>query len=822
MQTVFKTWILPILALILLNVIYFYPALTGKVLSQDDEMLGLAKRHEISEYREAHGEEPLWTNAMFSGMPTFQITTNYPNNGITYLKQVISLLGKPSRIYIFASMMIMFFIMLRALSVRPWIAVAGSLAFAFSAFFVISFAAGHIAKVHAAAYIAPLVAGVILTLRGKWKLGLILTLIGAGLSIQTNHFQITYYSAFILAAIVITEGVYAVKNGVIGTFAKRLGLVMIAGLIAIGPNIGNLWSTYTYTQESMRGGHSALNENSGDSEAKGLDFEYAMSWSYSPLETMGLFIPNIMGGGAKQSYEGTDTYDFLYRNFSQQARGDQAVEMSNRYAGSVMYWGEQSLVNGAYYVGAVLFFLIVFGFQAMEDRLKWALLGVTVISVFMAWGHHFESFNRILFNHLPLYDKFRVPSMALLIVFFTIPLVASLGLERLFSGKLSSEQSTKLLKRSLYITGGIALFFAVIGPAFFSFEGANDGRFAQQLDMSKVIGDRQALMRSSAITSLFFIAATFAALWFYVKGSLKPTYALLAIVALVVVDLWKFDKDQLGKEEWLPEREFAQTFAPSAADQMILKDKDIHYRVFNTTAGLTSDSYTSYYHKSIGGYHGAKLARYQDLIDEQLSKGNISCFNMLNAKWFIQENGQNGKVAVPNPNACGNAWFPSSVTFVDNTVEEMRAMDEFNPQVEVIAQSSLQENIDGFVFAPDSTVNRSIVLESYDPKHMVYKSQNSGGDALAVFSEIYYTPTNQAWQAYVDGEAVDHYRVNYLLRSMVVPSGNHTIEFVFEPKTYYAGEKIDLGMSILFYGIIALLGFMIYRDSKSKTESSEA
>lgn len=825
MQTIFKTWILPILALIVLNLIYFYPAITGKVLSQDDEMLGYAKRHETTEYRKTHGEEALWTNSMFSGMPTFQISSYYPNNGLIYIKKALTYLGQPSRMYIFAVMMILFFVMLRLLSVRPWLAIGGAIAFAFSAFFIISFAAGHINKVHAAAYIAPLIAGVILTLRGKWKLGLILTLLGAGLSIQTNHFQITYYSVFIILAICITEGIYAFKNGLISTFLKRLSLLALAAILAIGPNVGNLWSTYTYSKETMRGGHSALSKNDDaqtqDSDKNGLDFNYAMSWSYSPLETMGLFIPNIMGGGAQQSYEGTETYDFLHSNFSKQYRGDQAREISNRYSGSVMYWGEQSLVNGAYYVGAVMFFLLVFGFQAMKDRLKWALLGVTIFSVFLAWGIHFSSLNKILFEYLPLYNKFRVPSMALLIVFFTIPLISTLGLEQLFAGNISKEAAIKMLKRALYITGGASLFFAILAPIFFNFEGVNDQRFAGQIDMNMVIGDRKALMRTSAFTSLFFIAATFGALWFYIKGSLKPVYAALILAALIVVDLWKFDKDQLGKDEWISQKDFDGHYEATPVDQFIMKDTDLHYRVFNTTAGLTSDSYTSYYHHSIGGYHGAKLARYQDLIDEQLSKGNLACFNMLNAKWFIQDNGQGQKVAVPNMEACGNAWFPNSITYVESTMDEMRAMDDFNPSTEVIAQNSYSDYINSAVFTPDSGVTRSIELTSYDPKNMVYHVENNGSEALAVFSEIYYAPKNQAWVAYIDGVPVEHIRVNYLLRALKIPSGSHEVVFKFEPRTYYAGETIDLVSSIVFFVIIFSLGFALYIDKKNKVKTEE-
>lgn len=811
-----KNYLIPVIALIVVNFIYFYPVLQGEKIAQDDIMLGRAKGKEIRDYRTETGDEPLWTQAMFSGMPTFQISTLYPDNIFEHLSRALTYLGKPSSIYIIALLMIGFYILLLTMKVDPWLSFAGAIAFGFSAFFIISLAAGHNAKVRAAAYIPMVVAGVLMTYRGKKLLGFALTALFMGLAIAANHFQITYYLGFIILSIIVAQLVLAIRERTIPEFMKASFILLAAALIGIGPNIGNLWSTISYTKETMRGGSSELSTKA-DSEG-GLDFEYAMSWSYGKAETMTLFIPNFMGGGAKQSYEGTKTYELFEQTLSAQGMPRQRVqEAANQYSGSYLYWGDQSLVNGGYYVGASLVFLFVFGLFILRGRMLYWIIPAALLSLFMAWGKNLEWFNSILFEYLPLFNKFRVPSMALVILFFLIPFTGMMAVKKLVDGEVSKEELRKRLLHSLYFTGGLALFVALLGPAFFDMDGLRDPQLAQNgFDTNLLLDDRASLMRNSAFRTLFFVGLAFGICWFYLQGKIPRKFFPLALAVLFAADLWTFDKDQLGKDEFISEREYDQNYAPSPADQIILKDDDIHYRVYNTTAGLTSDSYTSYFHKSIGGYHGAKLIRYQDLIENQLSKGNPKVYDMLNAKWFILQDKQGGLTAQPNFNALGNAWFVDSLIWVPDADSEMEALSEFSPSSEAVVDLRYEEYLQGLASGSSQS---SILLQSYDPKEMIYKADVKGGDQLAVFSEIYYEGHGEDWKAYIDGKHVPHIRVNYLLRGLRIPPGQHEVIFRFEPYTYLVGEKIDLAFSSLF--VLAFIGGIFGHYRKSKKEGTQ-
>jgi len=798
-----KLWILPVIALLVVNYIYFFPVLTGKVITQDDIIMGIAKGKEIVDYRAANNDEPLWTNAMFSGMPAFQISTEYPNNWLTQVQKVIVVLGgKTSSIYIIAALMIGFYFLLLSFKVNPWLAVVGSIAFGFSAFFIISFAAGHNSKVRTAAYMAPLIMGVLLVYRNKLLAGFALTALFLGLSIKSGHFQITFYTGIIVLCIMGAYKIEAWRTKTFGTYLKQSAVLGVAAILAIGPNIGNLWSTYAYTQETMRGGSSELAAN--EESKGGLDFDYAMMWSYGVGESFNLMVPNLMGGGAKQTYEGTQTHDFLKRTFQGQGMSaKKAEETANQYSGSFMYWGNQSLVNGGYYVGAIVFFLFVFGLLVIKGVTRnWAIAAV-VFALFLAWGENFAAFNRVMFDYVPLFNKFRVPSMALVVLFFVLPFIGFLGLDKLLKGKEGPAYFKKQLLMAFYIAGGLALALAVVGPFIFGFEGLNDENLAKQgLDVDMLVEDRQGLLRSSAFASFVYIALAAAVLWFYNLKKLQLKYALLALGVLIVADLWFFDKDQLGKNEFVSQREFMKQFAPTDADNMILKDTDIHYRVFNSTAGLTSDSYTSYHHKSIGGYHGAKLMRYQDLIENQLQKGNMEVLNMLNAKWILTSSEQGApKQAMPNMQACGQAWTVDKIIWAADANAEMAALTDFKANYDVVIDERYRDYVGAIQTMKEGD---NIELTSYDPKNMVYKASISGQEDLVVFSEIFYSAPNQIWQAYLDGKPVEHIRVNYLLRALKVPVGEHEIVFKFEPETYFKGEVIDLTFSILLF--IALIG----------------
>lgn len=815
-----KLWIFPVIVLLALNYIYFYPVLQGKVITQDDIMMGIAKGKEIRDYREATGEEPLWTNAMFSGMPAFQITTEYPNNWLdAFQKAIIAIGGSTSSIYIIAALMLGFYFLLLSYNVNPWLSVVGSIAFGFSAFFIISFAAGHNSKVRTAAYMAPVLMGVLLTYRGKLIAGFALTALFLGLSIKSGHYQITFYTGIILLVIAVAYLIDAIKNKTLPHFIKQSVVLAVAAILAIGPNIGNLWSTYAYTKETMRGGSSELTQK--EASKGGLDFDYAMMWSYGVGETFNLVVPNLMGGGAKQSYEDTETYDFLKRTFQSQGQGTKrAGEMANQYTGAFMYWGNQSLVNGGYYVGAVVFFVFVLGLLLIKGVTRNWAVGAILLALFLAWGENFAAFNRFMFDNVPLFNKFRVPSMALVIVFVIMPFIGFLGLDKLFKGEEGQAYFKKQILMAFYITGGLTLALALFGPMFFDFIGGNDENLAKQgLDTNMLVDDRKGLLRSSAFTSFGFILASAAVLWFYNTKKLKLNIALAALVVLVITDLWVFDRDQLGDEEFVSERAFMKPFAMTDADRIILKDDDIHYRVYNSTANLTSDSYTSYYHKSIGGYHGAKLMRYQDLIENQLSTGNIEALNMLNAKWILSKNQQNGVMqAIPNMRSCGNAWTVDSIIWAANADAEMAALSNFSANNHVVVDARFKDYIGDII---PNKAGDEITLTAYDPKEMTYKAIITGNEDLVVFSEIFYEAPGQKWQAYVDGKPVDHIRVNYLLRALKVPVGEHDIVFKFEPETYYKGEAIDLTFSILLVLALAAAGFFEWRKSKRESSTAE-
>lgn len=819
----FKLWLFPVIVLLAVNYIYFYPVLQGKVITQDDIMMGKAKGKEIVDYREKHDEEPLWTNAMFSGMPTFQISTNYPNNWLGAFQSAISTIGgTPSSIYIIASLMLGFYFLLLSFKVNPWLSVIGSIAFAFSAFFIISFGAGHNSKVRTAAYIAPLVMGVILAYRNKLIAGFALTALFLGMSIKAGHYQITFYNAIIVLVIAVAYLVESVKNKTIPAYLKQTAVLAVAAVLAIGPNVGNLWSTYAYTKETMRGGSSELTQKA---ESKGgLDFDYAMMWSYGVDETLNLFVPNLKGGGSKQTYKDLETIDFLKK-----VTGSE--ENARQVAAYTMYWGNQSLVNGAYYVGAVVFFLFIFGLLVVKGVTRNWAVGALVLGLFLAWGENFEAFNRFMFNNVPLFNKFRVPSMALVIAFFIIPFIGFLGVDKLLKNEEGEAYFKKKILLSTYISGGLLLALILFGGILLSFEGPDDSGllariFGQQLPdnilnplLESLPEDRASLMRSSAITSLIYVLLTAAILWFFNQKKLKLNIALAALVVLVLADLWVFDRDQLGDDEFVSKRQFEKPFAMTNADRVILKDEDIHYRVYNSTANLTSDSYTSYYHKNIGGYHGAKLMRYQDLIENQLSAQNIEALNMLNAKWVIMRGQNGGDVqAVPNMKACGNAWTVDSIIWAADADAEMAALSNFDANRNVVIDERFRDYVGNLM---PNKAGDEITLTNYDPKEMPYKAIITGSEDLVVFSELFYDAPGQKWQAYLDGEPVEHIRVNYLLRAMKVPVGTHEIVFKFEPETYYKGEAVDLVFSILLLIALAGAGFVEWRKSKQNAEATE-
>lgn len=809
---VLKTWILPMVILLGINVAFLSPAyFGGDVLDQDDIKLGYAKSKEIRDYRAETGEEPLWTNAMFSGMPATQISTKYDGNIFQYLTDVVRAIGGTnSSTYIIFYLMIAAFIGLRGMGVNHWLSTIGGFAYGYSGFFIIGYAAGHNAKVNTAAFIPLMILALLLVFEKKNWRAFILMAVFAGLSIHRNHFQITYYAGIFMAIIWVVYLIQYAKEKALPTFAKYTGLVALAGVLAIGPNIANIWSTKVYTSESMRGGKSELTQKNQNQGEGGLSYDYAMSWSTGIYETLALVIPNAAGGGMMVDYrkKGTETYDQLVQAFRGQGmNAKQAEQQANQYMGAAfMRWTGESMGNGAYYVGAAIFFLFCLAFFVVGGATRQWIIASSIFFVFMSWGSNFNAFNTFLFNYLPLYNKFRVPSMALTIVFFIVPFYGILGLNQWYT--LDKKARFDALKKgALAFTGFVALF-GLIAPFVMDLETARDAQFAQQgFRIDQLVGDRRSLATSSALASLGFGLLTAAALYFFHIGKLKLLSSAALIGGIALLDLGLFTTDQIEREDFLSQRQWEAQYAPTAANQAINQDSDPHFRVWNATVGLTNDSYTSYHHKSVGGYHGAKLQRYQDLIDNQLNNQNIACFSMLNAKYIITQGGQNGQPqAQRNPDACGNAWSVQNIQLVPNADAEMAALTSFNPKSTAIIDTRYSDYLGGKTnYAPAKAR-----LTSYDPKHLEYSVE--GGDAFIVFSELFYEGAGNDWQAYLDGVPVAHIRVNYLLRGLTVPAGKHEVVFEYAPKSHYTGQKINYAGSGIILLLLFWMGFKQVRE----------
>ena len=800
-------YLVAIVIFVVITLTYFSPLLEGKKLKQSDitQWKGMSK--EILDYREKTGEEALWTNSMFGGMPAYQISVQYKGNVLRYADEVMQLyLPQPAgMVFLY---MIGFFILLLVLKVDKWLAIAGAVAFAFSSYLFIIFEAGHNSKAHAIGYMAPVLAGIILTYKGRYLAGGILAAIALSLELLTNHLQITYYLMLIAGIYVVAELVSSIKEKKLPGFAKATGVLAIAAMFAVATNITNIWATYEYGKETIRGKTELTTEKAN--RTSGLDKDYATGWSYGKWETFTLLIPNFKGGSSQGPLTESSN---VYKTFK-------SNNIDNNQANNVikslpLYWGTQPGVAGPVYVGAIIMFLFVLALFVLDNKYKWWLLAATILSILLAWGKNFMPFTDFFLNYVPGYNKFRAVSMTLVMAELCIPLLAVLGLQKVFSGEVTKEKLLKSLYYSIGIAGGICLFFAVAGSSIFDFISPADEQYKSIFPewlISAIRLDRAALLSADSFRSLIFILLAGAAIWAMINQKIKKPVFYIALMMLVLIDMWTVNRRYLNNESFVRKSVDAVPFQPSAADQIIMKDKDPDFRVYNQTVGNPyADASTSYFHKSLGGYHGAKLRRYQELIDHHLTKGNMNVFNMLNTKYFIAPDPQGGQPQTQiNMQALGNAWFVNNAHMVNNADEEINALTDLVPTETAIYDKRFEDQVKGHIISKDSTA--TIVLTDYKPNHLTYKSETSK-EQLAVFSEIYYA---QGWNAFVDGKQAPYFRVNYVLRAMIVPSGTHTIEFKFEPKVYFTGEKIALASSVLLV-LLALgsLGFMAFRNIKT-------
>lgn len=825
---------LSLLLFLVISLTYFYPLLEGKKLYQSDIIQFRGMAREINDFREETGKEALWTNSMFGGMPAYLISVKYSFNLVRYIDGLLSLgLPRPAK-YLFLSML-GFYILMLALSADTRLAAAGAIAFGFSTYFFIIGAVGHNTKAHAMCYIAPLLAGIVLSFRGKYLLGAVVTGIFLALQIYANHLQITYYTLLIVILYGIAELVHAIQKRLLLRFSKALAILIIPVVLAVGANFTNLYLVWEYGRYSMRG----PSELSGREEVRtsGLDKDYILNdYSYGIIETMNLFIPNFKGGAS--SYD-LGTGSEMYRVLTEQGiQGAREI-----VSGAPAYWGRQRYTAGPVYIGATVIFFFVFGLFVLKGRYKWWLLAATLLSVALAWGRNFPLLSEFFIDHIPGYDRFRTVSMTLVIAELTIPLLAVLGLREIFLNE-RPDKFFNALKTSFYILGGITLLFVLIPGIIFSFSAEIDGQLLAMgwpdFLVDALQRDRLRLMRADALRSFVFVTLSAGLLWMYLNGKIPVKYTVIGIALLFLADLWPVNRRFLSSDDFVTQRQINQPFLRTEADVVIMRDNDPNYRVYNTTRNPFNDAITSYHHKSVGGYHGAKMGRYQDLIDYHLSVNNMDVLNMLNTKYFIRT-GENGQpLPFRNPGALGHAWFVDSYRIVENADEEILALGDFNPAREALVDRRFGDHLQGLpgrqtvspgedadITPDDETESETasqadsvdytgseqeyqdlgdyIELVSYSPSHLVYWSK-SGKERLAVFSEVYY---DKGWNAYINGEPADHFRVNYILRAMVVPQGENEIEFRFRPRGYFIGEWVSLAFSLL---LIFLTGRIFWQE----------
>lgn len=791
--------LIPVLIFLVITLTYFSPMLEGKRIKQQDgdQWRGMSK--EILDYRAKTGKDSFWTNSMFGGMPTYQITAKYSGNIAPMVDKVLRL-GIPMPFGILFLSMLGFFFLLRVLKVNRWIAVAGAIAFALSSYFLIIIEVGHNSKAHALAYMAPLIASLILLYRKKCILGGVLTALFLALELNTNHLQITYYLMIVVVLFLISEFIQSIIHKGIPDFLKSSAIGLLAMFIAIGMNIPNLWITYEYSKQTIRGKTELSTEK--ENRTSGLDKNYAVDWSYGIGETMTLLIPYARGGA---TYSSIPESSNLYKAFLKQ---NIPASEAKKYIRQVpTYWGPQNGTAGPTYAGAIIIFLFILALMVADKKYKWWLIAATVLSILLAWGKNFMPFTNLFLEYMPGYNKFRAVSMTLVIAELTIPLLAILGLQALLDSKMQLKDKLSRLYIAGGISAGIALIFALFSKNMFEFNSLMDGQIQSAYPdwyFNAVKSDRSYLLQRDAWRSFALIILSAGAIWLYLKGILKKAYFLPLLIMLVLIDMWAVDRRYLNEDHFTAKRNTLNPFTPSTADEIILKDIDPNFRVFNQTVSPFNDASTSYFHKSIGGYHGAKLRRYQEVIDRCLSKGNMGVYNMLNTKYVIVPNPQNGNepMAQINMQALGNAWFVDTFKMVNNADEEILALDSLNPATTAIVDKRFQDQLKGLEIRNDST--SGIKLTKYEPNNLEYKYK-AASKQLAVFSEIYYP---DGWQAYIDGNPAPHFRVNYILRAMVVPEGEHTIVFKFEPSIVTKAENISYASSAIM--ILGMLGLIIF------------
>ena len=775
-------------AFLLITFVYFQPLFEGKKIYQGDIINYKGMSQELIEYRAQTGEEALWTNRMFGGMPAYQISHHTPSNLTRYADKIISF-NFPKEASFVLIAFIGFYILLLSMGLAPTMAIAGALGFGLTSYLFIIIEAGHNTKAHAMAYMAPVLAGIIMAYRGKLLRGSAITALFLALQLRANHLQITYYLLMIVIAFGIFELVHAIKEKKVLQFVKTGMVLIFAAILAIGANIEKIWTTYEYGKYSTRSQSELTIDGDQENKTSGLNKDYATSWSYGKMETFNLMIPNFMGGASgSELSEDSDVYQVLKKN-----RVPNAKNIIKRMP---TYWGDQPFTSGPVYIGAVICFLFVLGAFIVKGRLKWWLITCTLLSFALAWGHNMMWLTDIFLDYVPGYNKFRSVSMILVIAELTIPLLGFLALKEILSEKIGKKELIKSLKFALGITGGLCVLFAFVGPFLFDFTSNGDAQLPDFI-VSALEVDRASLLRSDALRSLFFILLTGLSIYLFYTKKIKMFAFATVLAVLVLADMLPVNKRYLNADDFVKARKMEQPFKKTLVDAQILEDKELNFRVYNLAERLDAGARTSYFHNNVAGYHGAKLKRYQELMDLQLSKANASVVNMLNTKYIIRKGPSGDLIASQNPSRYGPAWLVKEVEVVANADEEMNLLSTFDLSNKAIVDQRFGLSTTSY------SATGSILLSSYEPNHLVY-DVNVDEVSFAVFSEIFY---DKGWNAYINGELNAHYRVNYVLRGMNLPKGEYQVEFKFEPQSVAIGSSISLVSSCLIYLLLAFVGF---------------
>jgi hypothetical protein len=818
-----------IAALIFLGLTYMYnaPLFSGKELRQSDinNWKGMSK--ELIDFNQKESDHSFWTNSMFGGMPAYQITVEYTGNIVRYLDKIFTL-GLPVPANYFFLLMAGFYFLLITLKVDPKLSILGAIGFAFSSYFILFIVTGHNSKAHAIAYMAPVLAGIIMTYRGRLLLGAAISAVFLSLELYANHLQITYYLMLIIVIYAIIELISAIKEKRIAAYMKGSALLAAGACLAVMSNITNLWATQEYAKASTRG-PSELSVDK-DNRTTGLDRDYITDWSFTKDETMTLMIPNFKGGASEPiSKNNKDALKKVDQNFRQYVANFGA------------YFGDQTFTGGPVYAGAIIILLFVIGCVVVRGPLKWWLLSATILSIMLSWGRNMMWFTNLFLDYVPGYDKFRAVTTTIVIAEFAIPLLAILGIERMINQK---DFFAVNKKRLMYAMGGVilvALLIAVKPDMFTSFYTQHEyDQVAEsvkgQQNSSQILDEffqavtdaRKSILVSDATRSLFLIVIASILVYTFVRYRYRSEYFVYTLIVLVAIDLIPVDRRYMASDDFISKSANSIPFPETQADKVIKEDKTPSYRVLNLAVNTFNDASTSYYHQSIGGYHGAKLKRYKELIDYNLmsevgtlrsvmSKPDASTeaiaqsqpvLNMLNTKYIIY----NPEAApLVNKGALGNAWFVSDYKIVPNADSEIAAINNFNPAAQVIVDARFKDQLNGFHPSPDSSA--TITLTQYKPNHLIYKT-NASSEQLAVFSEIYY---DKGWNAYIDGKKSDYLRVNYVLRSMRIPAGSHQVEFKFEPAVISSGEKISIaGSAIILLFALSVIFIEVRKKREAK------